>query len=112
MENPEETPQESAEEAQASRDGATALQWTGDNLEAIKDLLGDAYDRTRGGLQADDPIVVWFWTKPKAELTSRTAVMGRAQPGDWIIRLGGDEDEFVSKTDDEFTKWTEVLGKE
>jgi hypothetical protein len=81
------TPQEPTVRAVEGRTGPEAIQWTGDNLQAVQGFLGDAYDKLRGGIQPRDPYMLWFWTK------SRTAADGPTgqtydfvKPGEWIER--------------------------
>jgi hypothetical protein len=66
-----------------------AIQYTGDNLQAVRDWLGDAYEKTRGGLQHDDPVVVWF--DPAYGIRSgfrpRTG-SACVRPGQWLVRGG------------------------
>lgn len=60
-----------------------AIQYTGDNLQAVRDWLGDAYEKTRGGLQHDDPVVVWF---RNGDLHG---YLSWARAGDWLIMQEG-----------------------
>lgn len=61
-------------------DGAE-VQYTGDNLEAVRAFLGSHYDTTRGGLTPEDPYVVWFY-----EEIAPKNILRRAYPGDWLVR--------------------------
>lgn len=79
QEDPQERPERSAE----GLSGPRALRWTGDNEEAVRDFLGARYEKTRGGLDENDPKVVWFRNDDPH------GYLSWARPGDWLI-LDGD----------------------
>lgn len=93
--------QEGAQSAAEGRSESEAIQYTGDNLQAVKHWLGDSLEAVRGGLGPGDPQVVWFW-RDKNNKSWDSHPYDRAVPGDWIIvRPDGS---LSSMRDDEYRR--------
>lgn len=79
----QEHPQERSERAAEGPGEPEVLRWTGDNEEAVRDFLGDRYEKIRGGLDENDPLVVWFRSGSSG---SSRAYLSWARPGSWLVR--------------------------
>lgn len=86
----------------AERPGASeTIQYTGDNLKAVKRWLGDSLEAVRGGLGPDDPQVVWFW-RNKNDKSWDSHPYDRVFPGGWIVVQS--DGSLGSMNDDEYRK--------
>lgn len=84
----EEHPLERPERAADGLMEVESIQYTPDRLQAVRDWLGDAYDKVRGGLSEDDPLVVWFdpsYGADHGDAGCRTH-LARVSPGQWLVR--------------------------
>lgn len=92
---------ERAESAAEAPRGPEAIRWTGDNDEAVQGFLGSRFEGIRGGLQDDDPRVLWF----------RSGVvigyLSWARPGDWLVRQ---DDRVSTVTDEHYRSGTAPCG--
>ena len=92
--------QERPERDSKSLSEVEAIQYTGSNLQAVRGWLGGAYDRTRGGLQDDDPVVVWFDSgRTEYEYSTPGSVHSRVYPGEWLVRQPNGEIKVLSDED-------------
>lgn len=74
-----EHPLEPAEPLAEALKAPEPIQWTGDNDQAVREWLGGRFEKVRGGLDANDPKVLWFRTG------SVGGYLAWARPGDWLI---------------------------
>ena len=71
---------------QMGQDGSVsyaAIQFTGENSQGVKDFLGTSYEGMRGGLQEDDPLVIWFNTGP----ASQGLITSNVRPTEWVVKF-------------------------
>lgn len=71
-----------SKEEYVEQDRHDQIEYTGDNEKQVAEWLGDAYEKTRGGLQEDDPRVIWF--RPQ----NNSGFLNWARPGDILTRRG------------------------
>lgn len=99
------TPSQRAVEGSA---GVEGIRYTGEDFQAVCDWLGDALEKTRGGLSHDDPVAVWFYCYPDGPRGGTLGgTRGFVRPGDWVVRsdspLWGRK--YMRMTDEEYHRW-------